>query len=449
MMGDFMFGVATAAPQIEGGYNQDGKGWSIWDEYSKKGLIKNHHTCYVACDSYNRLDEDLALLEELGVNSYRFSLAWPRIQPKGYGEVNSKGIEYYNKLIDGLLARGIKPLVTLFHWDMPYELDKRGGFSNREIVERFAEYAKIVAENFGDRVEMFSVFNEATAIIDFLYARPVGAGYPAKTTQETFEGMHNLLLCNAAATYALKRYSKLDVKVGMVGCSDIKIPKTEKDVDAARRAMFMPGDTFFGSNTSWWDPIMFGKYNEELIEKFHLDISFIQEGDMEFINCKQDFMGMNIYLGSTWETGADGAPVPSAPDINASYGEMGEDVCRGAASMYWGPKFMQERYDLPIYVTETGLSLNEWVSLDGEVHDPMRADYIRRYFAWLKKAKEEGIDIRGYYHWTLMDNFEWSTGFTRRFGLVYSDFITGKRIKKDSFYIYKKLIEENGKEYVE
>ena len=442
-MKEFLFGVATAATQIEGGYDQDGKGMSIWDEYSKKGLIQNGHTCFVTCDSYNRLEEDLDLLKELGVNAYRFSLAWPRIQPKGYGEVNPKGIEYYNKLIDGLLARGIKPVVTLFHWDMPVELDRQGGFSNRKIVDRFEEYARIVAENFGDRVEMFSVFNEAASIIDFLYIQPVGCAYPPKSNQEAFEAMHNLLLCYAAGTYALKKYSKLDVKVGMVGCSDIKMPKTENDIEAARRAMFMPGNAFYACNTTWWDPIMFGTYNEELVKKFNLDLSFIQDGDMEYINCKQDFMGMNIYLGTTVEAGEDGNPIPSSPSLNASYGDMGEDVRRGESSMYWGPKFMQERYGLPVYVTESGISLNEWIDLDGQVNDPVRVDYIRRYFKWLKKAKTDGIDVRGYFYWTLMDNFEWSSGFKRRFGLVYSDFETGNRIKKQSFYAYKKLIEEN------
>lgn len=437
-MDKFLFGVATAATQIEGGYNQDGKGLTIWDDYSAKGLIQNGATCFRACDSYNRLEEDLAYLEKLGVNSYRFSIAWSRIQPKGYGEINPKGIEYYNRLIDGLLERGIKPMVTLFHWDLPLGLSEKGGFANREIVDHFREYAKIVAENFGDRVELFSIFNEAQALIDFLFLRPVGDGYPPFSTQKTFEGIHNLLLANAAATYALREYSKNKVQVGMVNCTHCYIPTEDGIEDVIRKEMFKPNDTLF-CNTTFWDPVFFGKYDEELIKKQGVDLSFIKDGEMEYIKCVPDFLGLNIYIGYKVKLGADGKLVPTTPDINSNFGDMWGDYMNTADAMYYGPKYMQERYGKPVYITENGCTLSEFL-IDGKVEDQVRGEYIRRYLTRLIEAKDEGLDIRGYYAWSLMDNFEWSSGFTRRFGLIYVDFETCERTPKSSFYKYQELI---------
>lgn len=438
-MEKFLFGVATSAIQIEGAHDKDGKGWSIWDEYSKKGLIHEKQTCFDACDSYNRLEEDLAIIKELGVNSYRFSISWPRILPTGHGEVNQKGIDYYNKLIDGLLKMGITPFVTLFHWDLPIELDKKGGFSNREIVDRFEEYAKVVAENFGDRVEYFSVFNEIAAIVDFLYIEPVGHGYPPKSDQEGFEAIHNILLCNAAATYALRKYSKNKVKVGMVSCSSIAIP-VDGDLELAKEVMLAPDSVFYTGNTTYWDPMVFGKYNEEWLEKFKFDLSCIKDGDMEFIKCVPDFIGMNIYLGAKYERGENGKPKPVPHGINFNSPDSYLDTYE---SMYYGPKVMQERYHLPIYVTETGIDTLDCVNQEGEIIDEVRVEYIRRFFPQLLRAKNEGVDIRGYFVWSLFDNFEWSTGYSRRFGLVRVDFETFKRTKKKSFYVYKKLIKEN------
>lgn len=437
-MEKFLFGVATSATQIEGAYNQDGKGLSIWDEYSAKGLIQNGVTCFRACDSYNRMEEDLENLQKLGVNSYRFSIAWSRIQPKGYGEINPKGIAYYNRLIDGLLERGIKPMITLFHWDLPIGIQEKGGFANREIVQHFEEYAKIVAENFGDRVELFSVFNEAQALIDFLFLRPVGAAYPPFSVQKTFEGMHNLLLANAAATYALRKYSKKQVQVGMVNCTHCYIPTEEGMDDVIREEMFKPDDTLF-CNTTFWDPVFFGKYDERLIAKQGIDLSFVQEGEMEYIKCVPDFLGLNIYIGHKVKWGEAGMMVPATPDINSNFGDMWGDYMNTADAMYYGPKYMQERYGKPVYITENGCTLSDFL-IDGTVEDQVRGEYIRRYLTRLLQAREEGIDIRGYYAWTLMDNFEWSSGFTRRFGLIYVDFETCERTPKSSYYKYQELI---------
>lgn len=438
----FYMGVATAAPQIEGGWNQDGKGESVWDDYSKRGLIKNGQTCFEACDSYNRLDEDLALIKELGINSYRFSLSWPRIQPGGNGSVNPKGIEYYDRLIDGLLNIGVKPLVTLFHWDMPVELDRKGGFLDRSIVERFEEYARIVAEHFSDRVELFSVFNEALAVIDFLYIRPVGGGWEAKQPREVFEAIHNLLLCNGAATRALREYARGPVKVGMVNCTDIKMPKAPEFTELARKATFGLGEGFFGNNTLFYDPLVFGKYDERIFAAFGVTPDFIRPGDMDVIACKPDFLGLNVYVGKTVEPGENGEPEICVPDQNAVYGDMGWDIKGSASAVYYAIKFMSERYSLPVAITENGVSLPDWVDTDGNVLDYARADYIRRYAAGALRAKEEGLPVFGYYVWTLMDNFEWSSGYTRRFGLVYSDFVNKKRIKKQSFYFYKQFVKE-------
>lgn len=436
----FLFGVATAATQIEGGAFADGKGKSCWDYYSEHNRIKNGNTCYVCCDSYNRVEDDIELIRQLGVDSYRFSINWTRIQPLGYGAVNAKGIDYYNRLIDGLLKIGVKPLVTLFHWDMPMPLFEKGSFRDRSIVERFAEYGKIVGENFGDRVEMFSVFNEAMALIDFLHVRPVGGVGESLDDGQVAECIHNLMLSNAAATYALRRYSKLPVKVGMVNCTHTKVPATEADAECARKATFAVGNNILTNTVTFWDPLIFGKYNDEWVKKFGIDMSFVKDGDMEYIACKPDFLGLNIYLGESVRADENGEPVPATPSLNAVYGEMGGDLVGTAAAAYWGPKFLYERYKLPVYVTENGVSLCEWRRADGTIPDPYRCEYIKLYTDWLMKAKDEGIPVCGYYVWTLMDNFEWSSGFSRRFGLVYVDFETQERIPKTSFGYYRDLI---------
>lgn len=441
---DFLFGVATSAVQIEGGAKQDGKGPSVWDMYSEKGLIKFGHTCYECGDSYNHMEEDLELIRNLGVNSYRFSISWPRIQPAGRGPVNQKGIDYYNRLIDGLLAMGIKPNITLFHWDLPIALHDEGGFLNRNIVERFAEYARIVAENFGDRVEMFSVFNEAMAVLDFLYVHPVGNYVPPRSNQEVFEAIHNLLLCNAAATEALRKYSPKKVQVGMVNCAMLCFPETESpaDIEAARLATFHVGEGILTNTVTFWDPMLYGAYDKRIIDKFHIDTSFIQPGDMERIRCKADWMGCNVYTAGCVRSDGKGGWEAVEPSPNAPLCGLGNQFVKASCSMYWGIRFMYEKYGLPIYITENGIDLPEWKTLRGTVDDPMRADYIERYLSWLMKAKEEGVDIRGYYVWSLMDNFEWSSGFTRRFGLTYVDFDTKERIPKYSYYRYKALIEQ-------
>ncbi len=445
---EFLFGAATAATQIEGAYEADGKGKSVWDYYSEERLIRNGHTCYNCCDSYNRLDEDLALIRELGVNSYRFSINWTRIQPTGRGPVNEKGIAYYNRLIDGLLEMGVKPMVTLFHWDLPLPLYEEGGFLNRSIVERFEEYGRIIGEYFGDRVELFSVFNEPLVVLDFLYVHTLGSKDVPRSDQEVFEAVHNLLLCNAAATYALRKYAAKPVQIGLVNCTQLKVPETVNDVDAARCATFAVGDTILDNTVTFWDPLVFGRYDERIVDKFGINLSFIQPGDMEYICCRPDFMGCNVYCGER-VANMDGKPVAAIPSLNASYGDMGGDFIGTADCMYWGIRYMYERYKLPIYITENGCSLAEWKTREGTIDDEMRNDYIHRYFSYLWKAREEGVDICGYYVWSLMDNFEWSSGFTRRFGLVYVDFETGERTKKRSFYGYKEMIQQYEKMILE
>lgn len=439
---DFLFGVATSATQIEGGWNQDGKSQSVWDMYSQKGLIQNKHTCFTSSDSYNRLEGDLELIRNLGVNSYRFSINWNRIQPDGSGPVNQKGIDYYNRLIDGLLAMGVEPMVTLFHWDLPIKLHDNGGFLNRDIVERFAEYGKIVAENFGDRVERFTVFNEPMVVLDFLYVHTVGGYAKPRSDQEVFEAVHNLLLCNAVATDALRQYSKRKVQVGMVNCTMLCAPETDnqEDVEAARLATFKVGDTILDNTVTFWDPLLYGEYDRRIVEKFGIDTSFIQPGDMELIQCKPDFMGYNVYTGSRVRSDGKGGWESVAPSVNAPVSRMGNDYVDTADCMYWGVRFMYEKYRLPIYITENGIDQAEWKTLRGTIEDPMRIDYIERYFSWLMRAKDCGVDIRGYFVWSLLDNFEWSSGFTRRFGLVHVDFETGNRTPKSSYYWYSELI---------
>ena len=250
-MDKFFWGVSTSATQVEGAHDKDGKGETLWDYYSKNKAIFNGDTCFNACDCYNRTGEDIQLMKELGVNSYRFSLSWSRMFPNDSKEINQKGVDFYSKFVDDLLKAGIEPFVTLYHWDMPIYLHEKGGFSNRDIIYRMEEYASLVGKTLGDRVKYFSVFNEPECIADFTYLHPVWDGVEKrKSYQETYEAMHNILLCNGLATRALRSVCKDGVKFGISSATDVCVPNTPKDVEAARIAMFAPREDMLFDNAS-------------------------------------------------------------------------------------------------------------------------------------------------------------------------------------------------------
>lgn len=444
---DFLWGAATASYQIEGAAYEDGKGPSIWDVFCEKpGKIVNGHSGQHACDHYHRYEEDIKIMAEMGIQAYRFSISWPRIMPKGVGEINHAGIAYYNRLINCLLEYGIQPFVTLYHWDLPYELHKRGGWLNEEIVDWFGAYARVVAENFSDRVKNFFTLNEPQCFIGLGYTDTVHAPGYQGSIREGLHAAHNALKAHGCAVKMLRKYARNEIKVGFAPTGAFTYPATAmpQDIEAARAMMFKHiNSQNWVWNVAWWnDPVYLGRYPKEGLEALKDYLPEITKEDMELIHQPLDFIGMNIYNGQMvcakdekmWELKEryTGFPVtamkwPITPEV-----------------LYWAPKFLYERYNKPIYITENGLASSDMIASDGRVHDENRIAFLDQYLHYYRKACLEGIPTAGYFLWSLMDNFEWAYGYTERFGIVYVDYVTQERIIKESGKWYKEVIRSNG-----
>ncbi|MDU2617199.1 MAG: GH1 family beta-glucosidase [Ruminococcus sp.] len=444
---DFVWGAATSSYQIEGTGRDSGKGQNIWDVFTKEpGRVYEGHTGDIACDHYHRFREDVAYMKELGLKGYRFSIDWSRVLPEGTGKVNEKGIDFYNALIDELLEQGIEPYITLYHWELPYEIYKRGGWMNPEIVEWFGQYARLVAERFSDRVKYFFTLNEPQCFVGLGFLQGCHAPGVKAPLRDTFEMAHNALKAHGKAVQMLRAYGKQNVQIGYAPTSGMCYPEKEtpKDIEAARKALFaLPDDlSNWTWNVSWWsDPVILGKYPEEGMKKYEKYLPVITDEDMKLISQPIDFYGQNIYNGRCIRMGTDGRPEEVRRP--AGFPKTATNWPVTPEALYWGPKFLYERYRKPIYITENGMACHDTVSQDGKVHDPNRIDFLARYLKNLKRAAEE-IDIRGYFQWSLMDNFEWDKGYAERFGIIYVDFETQERIWKDSAYWYRDLIHRNG-----
>lgn len=444
---DFVWGAATSSYQIEGTGRDSGKGQNIWDVFTKEpGRVYEGHTGDIACDHYHRFREDVAYMKELGLKGYRFSIDWSRVLPEGTGKVNEKGIDFYNALIDELLEQKIEPYITLYHWELPYEIYKRGGWMNPEIVEWFGQYARLVAERFSDRVKYFFTLNEPQCFVGLGFLQGCHAPGVKAPLRDTFEMAHNALKAHGRAVQMLRAYGKQNVQIGYAPTSGMCYPEKEtpKDIEAARKALFaLPDDlSNWTWNVSWWsDPVILGKYPEEGMKKYEKYLPVITDEDMKLISQPIDFYGQNIYNGRCIRMGTDGRPEEVRRP--AGFPKTATNWPVTPEALYWGPKFLYERYRKPIYITENGMACHDTVSQDGKVHDPNRIDFLARYLKNLKRAAEE-IDIRGYFQWSLMDNFEWDKGYAERFGIIYVDFETQERIWKDSAYWYRDLIRRNG-----
>lgn len=445
---DFVWGASTAAYQIEGAYKEDGKGLSIWDVFShQKGKIYGDANGDVACDSYHRIDEDVSLMKELGIKAYRFSVSWPRIIPDGTGKINQKGIDYYNRLIDKLIENNIEPFLTMYHWDLPYALHCKGGWLNPEIVDWFAYYAKVIAENFGDRVKNISPINEPQCIISHGYRTGIHAPGLQLGLKDLLIAGHNLLKANGAAVKVLRKMCSDDTKIGMasVMINPCPVSDSKQDLQACKMFQDNPDEHFFlFSYTYWFDAIFYGKYPdsvEDLYKKYNIEIS---QEDRNLINNPVDYIGANIYFGT--DVKADSQGNPEVVPFENGHPRTSCKWFVNPRGMYYGCKDICERYKVPVYITENGMSCHDWISLDGKVHDPQREDFLHRYFLEMKRAVDDGIDIRGYFEWSLLDNFEWAEGYNERFGMIYVDFKTQKRTIKDSAYWYKNVIMTNGEE---
>lgn len=440
---DFVWGAATASYQIEGAFDEDGKGRNIWDEFTHtEGKITDKSTGDIACDHYHRYKEDVKLMAELGIKAYRFSVSWSRILPDGTGEVNQKGIDFYNALIDELLKYGIEPYITLYHWDLPYALHLKGGWLNDDISDCFERYTEIAAKSFGDRVKNFITFNEPQVFVGCGYLEGSHAPGYKLSDKELLHICHNVLKAHGKAVRVLRANVK-DVNIGFTSASSPLVPVSDNDTEAARSAYFScEKGNFIFSNAFWHDAVVFGKYSESLVNAYGDDFPAFTDDDMKLISSPIDFIGLNIYTGAYVKANKDGYAERLDPVQGHPHTAIGWDIV--PETLYWGTKFFYERYKLPVFITENGMSAHDCISLDGKVHDPNRIDYLNRYLLELKKSAEDGTDIWGYFQWSLLDNFEWAKGYSERFGMIYTDYPTQKRIIKDSGYWYKNIIGSNG-----
>jgi len=441
---DFIWGGASSSYQIEGAAYEDGKSPSIWDMFCQEpGRVLNNASGETACDHYHRYKEDVSIMKELGYKAYRFSISWPRILPEGTGTINEKGLDFYKRLLDSLEEAGITPYATLFHWDYPYTLFRRGGWMNEESSKWFAEYASVVAKNLGNRVKHFMTLNEPQIFIGICYDETIHAPGIHMPIWDLLLMALNVLLAHGRAVQALRSIVP-DAKIGWAPAASAHFPASDNspDREAARKAFFDVTRESFRSVSLWNDPVFLGKYPEELLTRHGKYMPKIKPGDMDIISEKLDFLGHNIYNGnpvrSDGKGGYEFAPWKQGYDLTGAKWPVTPE------SLYWGPVFLWERYKIPIYITENGLSCNDVVSLDGKVHDPNRIDFLARHLRCLRKASEDGVDVRGYFHWCVTDNFEWAAGYMERFGMVYCDFDTQKRIIKDSGYWYRDVIKTNG-----
>lgn len=445
---DFIWGAATASYQVEGAAFEDGKGLSVWDRFSHTpGKVFEGHTADVSCDHYHLLEKDLDLMAALGIRNYRFSVSWPRLLPEGTGHVNEKGVAFYDRVIDGLLKRGIRPFMTLFHWDYPIALQQRGSWENPDSPKWFEEYAALCAQRFGDRVRDFIPFNEPQCFIGLGYCAGVHAPGLRLPPAASVPMSHNVLLANGKAVDVLRQTVR-DAKISYAPCGDLMMPLTgsEEDIAAARKAYFhvSEDEERWFWNISWWsDPVMLGEYPQQGLALYERFLPKGWENDLSAIHRKLDYYGQNIYNGRFVKAAQNGRgweQVPHLPGI----AKTASDWPITPDCLYWGPRFLYERYKTPILITENGMASHDAVSLDGKVHDPARENYLHRHLLALKRAAEEGIDVAGYFQWSLFDNFEWAKGFSERFGMVYVDYQTQERIPKDSSGWYLGVMKSNG-----
>lgn len=438
---NFIWGTAYASYQVEGAWNEDGKGPSIWDDFChSEGHIKNQETGDVACDSYHKYEEDVALIKQLGAKAHRFSLSWPRIFPDGIGEPNEKGVAFYDRFVDALLANGIEPWITLYHWDLPSALQAKGGWVNRDTVDAFVKYAEYVGCHFDGRVRCYMPINEPQCVT----ALGCGTGEQAPglhlSREELAQAMHHLTLAHSYAAKALRAASSVPLRIGTVTCGRLCYPnvETEQAEQAAYDASFRLADSgvhdWCFTHNVFLDRIFFPKEWKDAPEFLRRYWESLPEADWAAME-KPDFIGLNVYNGAM--TDQDGQMVK----LPAGFPHTAIDWPVSPEVMYYGPRHLYKRYGLPVIITENGVSCNDWIHLDGQIHDADRIDFLTRYLSQLKRGMESGVPIEGYLHWSLMDNFEWAYGYSQRFGLVYVDYATGKRILKDSALWYAKLIQ--------
>ena len=436
---NFLWGAACAAYQCEGTWESDGKGSSIWDEFCHApGHIRNGDTGDTACDSYRRTREDIGLVSALGVKAYRFSVSWPRVLPQGRGRVNTAGLDHYDRFVDDLLSEGIAPWITLYHWDLPSALQAEGGWQSRDAVDAFTKYSALVARRLGDRVRHFLPINEPQCIAKLGYGTGEHAPGLRLPPEEVARVLHHLALAQSLSTDAIRASASGPVAIGSVTCGRLCCPQsdTPQGAEAAYRATFGLGselhDWAFTHNI-FLDSLIRHRYDQSAPEFLLRFADTVPQSDWSAMRTP-DFLGLNIYNGELSDDGGNIIRRPEGFPVTATKWPVTPEVMR------WGVRHIYRRYGLPIYITENGLSCNDRVYRDGAVHDGDRIDFLRAYLAQLRVAMGEGVPVKGYFHWSLMDNFEWALGYDERFGLYYTDYVTKKRIPKDSAAWFARVV---------
>ena len=435
-----MWGVATAAAQIEGAAFEGGRGPSIWDVFSRlPGKIKNDGRPDVACDSYHLYEKDVALMKEMGVKTYRFSFSWPRIIPDGSGEVNPEGIRYYKELIACLKKNGIVPNATMYHWDLPYALQVKGGFGNREIITWFKHYAEVLLDNFGEDVDLWVTFNEPIAV----YVGHALGFFAPRLQDEKYarQCLHHLLVCHGEVVRMFRERNLQNAKIGIVVDVWKHYPARAGNEEDEASAVYNNEITGYGM---FLHPLFLGGYSGEL-QKYlkEQDMEPVtEEGDFEIMRRKVDFYGLNFYNG-LYDNAEELRAREKAQKEGGNYQDRPEshpEAIRDVLHM------LVEKYkvDVPIYITENGLPQDAGEGREKNLDDQERIDYVKDVLSALHETMEDGIQVKGYYMWSLLDNFEWSAGYAARYGLYYTDYQTLERIPKKSAGWYRQVIAENG-----
>jgi beta-glucosidase len=438
----FVWGAATSSYQVEGAAQEDGRGESIWDRFSHTpGKTFNGDTGDVACDHYHRYADDVRLMSALGLQAYRFSIAWPRILPEGKGQVNERGLAHYDRLVDALCQAGITPFVVLYHWDLPQTLDEAGGWTNRDITDHFAHYADVVSRRLGDRVKHWATFNEPLCIALLGYVIGEHApGHKDQTFVEATKALHHVFLAHGKALPIL-RANSADSQLGIMLNIYPIYPASDSEADRAAAVRF---DLY--NNGLFAAPVLKGEYPAELLKGFGPAAPPIQPGDMEVIGAPLDFVGLNYYTRSVV---ADNPEAPDPLKVTMKRMESSEYTDTDWEVYPDGLRELlvhvqQEYHPKAIYVAENGCAMPDVMDADGQVHDPRRVAYLRTHLHALRQAIAQGVPVKGYFIWSLMDNFEWSLGYSKRFGIVYVDYPTQRRIPKDSYRFYQDVIRANG-----
>jgi beta-glucosidase len=428
---DFVWGAATASFQIEGAARDDGRGESVWDRFAATpGKVHNGDSGEIACDFYHRYRDDVALMSDLGLGAFRFSIAWPRVLPAGRGRINEAGLDFYDRLVDELLAREIEPFATLFHWDTPQALEDEGGWPVRATAEAFVEYTQAVVGRLGDRVRYWTTHNEPW--VHAWIGHSWGEHAPGRTSEaDAVAAAHHLLLSHGWAVQEIRRAAP-DARVGITLNLAHAYPASETPEDEAATWQVD------GEGNRWFlDPIFRGSYPADLLERNELVTPFVADGDLEAISAPLDFLGVNNYFRFVVSSRPDGPHMERNPEAQET--DMGWEVYPDGLHRLLVR--VAHDYSPPaIYVTENGAAFGDVRVHDGRVHDPERTAYLESYIAAVSRAIADGAPVKGYFVWSLLDNFEWAYGYSKRFGIVYIDYPTLERVPKDSFYWYRDFI---------